>query len=208
MVDGRPAIRLGLAKLMKDRGDASKLTDLFVAKLVLKKIIMVTAEAPSYVFGSLIPIGGALKKTYKNNTMLLGNAAGFCGAFAADGIKGAVIAGKEAAPLIARHLNGDAQALGEFSKAVNRHGWLMDYYRRQLRYRWAWDMMKRDRTFTALWQVIEKEKESFLHQFCDSKDKRRSLAWTVIKLNNLPRLIKFAFFLALDAVAGRKEAIK
>ncbi len=200
-VNGRPAVRLGLAKLMKDRGDASNLTDQFVAKLVGKKIIAITDEAPSYVFGSLIPIGGALKKTVTKNAMLLGNAAGYCGAFAADGIKGAVIAGKEAAPLIAEHLAGNPAALARFDHMVNRHDWLLDYYRRQKRYRWAWDLMKRDRTFAALRRVVEKEKESFLHQFCDSKHRRRSLAWTVVKLNNLPRLIAFAFYLILDAIS-------
>jgi len=199
IINGRPGIRLGLAKLMKDRGDAGKLTDLFVAKLIEEKIIKITDEPPSYVFGSLIPIGGALKNTYRDNVLLLGNAAGFCGAFAADGIKGAIIAGKEAAPLIAKHLTAREKfSLSAFSRNVNRHDWLLDYYHRQVRYRWAWNMMKHDRTFAALWSVVQKEKESFLHQFCDSKDRRRSLIWTVVKLNNIPRLTKFAFYLILD----------
>ncbi len=202
VVDGRPAFRLGLAKLMKDRGEARELTACFVQKLLDRGIITIDGDInkPGYIFGSLIPIGGALKKIHHWNTILLGNAAGYCGAFAADGIKGSIISGKEAAPLIARFLSGEHDALAELSASMNKHDFLLDYYKRQVRYRMIWDMMKRDRTFTAMYRVIEREKETFLEQFCDSKDKRRSLAHTVVKWKHLPQLIRYAWYLCLDAI--------
>lgn len=200
VVDGRPAFRLGLAKLMTDRGDAKELTEKFVERLIAEGIIVIDGDKakPAYVFGSLIPIGGSLKRIRSGRTLLIGNAAGFCGAFAADGIKGAVVSAKEAAPLIARFLGGEAKALDGFVAAVNRHDWLLEYYRRQVRYRKIWDMMKSDRAFDALYRIIEKEKETFLEQFCDSKDKRRNLTRTVLKFKHLPGLVRFSFRLFLD----------
>lgn len=200
VIDGKPAFRLGLAKLMADRADARELTAKFAKKLAEKKFITIDGDAdkPNFVFGSLIPIGGAVKDILHDNILLIGNAAGYCGAFAADGIKGAIISAKEAAPLIADYLAGDKEALQKFQKNLNRHGWLLDYYRRQLFYRWVWDRMKSDRTFTALYNIIEKEKETFLEQFCDSKDQRRHLSSTVLKFKHLPALLKFSWFLFLD----------
>ena len=205
VVDGRKAFRIGLAKLMADRGEAKELMEKFLRILLDRKIVTVdgSIDAPGYVFGSLIPIGGTLKKIYKNNVLLLGNSAGFCGAFAADGIKGAIIAGKEAAKLIPRFLEGDQKALQQLLPAINKHDDLLGYYRKQVRYRMIWDMMKRDRTFTAMYRVIEAERDTFLDQFCDSKDKRQSLAWTVLKWKHVPKLVWYAGCLVRDLFVGR-----
>jgi hypothetical protein len=46
--------------------------------------------------------------------------------------------------------------------------------------------------------IIKKEKEHFLDQFCDSKDKRRSLAWVVLKWRHVPALCWYAICLILD----------
>jgi len=204
---GRPAFRVGLAKGMRDRGDAAALTDAFLAKLAEAGHVSVdpSDSAGAYAFGGLIPIGGTLRRISRGNVMLIGDAAGFCGAFAADGIKGSVVSAKEAAPLIAAYLKGDTAAPKRLKRAMQGHGGLLAYYNRQLRYRWIWDMMRRDRTFRAMFDVIAAEKEGFLHQFCDSKDTRRSLVRVVLKPRHAWRLARYAWRLVLDAVTRRRS---
>jgi len=200
VVNGRRSFRIGLAKYMKDRGDAKKLLEKFLQVLIDRGMVTVEGDAtkPDYVFGSLIPIGGTLRRIHRKNVLLIGDAAGFCGAFAADGIKGSVVSGKEAAKLIPAYLAGESGALKRLPAAMERHGGLMGYYVRQLRYRRIWDLMKRDRTFTAMYRIIASEKESFLDQFCDNKDKRKSLAWVVLKWRHVPMLITYSFCIVRD----------
>lgn len=200
VVNGRKAFRIGLAKLMKDRGDANDLIKKFTRLLLDKGVITIEGDPakPDYVFGSHIPIGGVLKKIHHRNVLLIGDAAGFCGAFAADGIKGSVVSGKEGARVIAQYLQGNHRAIRMLKLLMNRHKSLLNYYKKQLRYRLIWDMMKKDRTFTAMYKVIEAEKEKFLEQFCDSKDRRRSLAWTVLKMKHVPKLAVYSWFIFMD----------
>lgn len=200
IVNGRNAFRIGLAKLMKDRGDAKQLMDKLLKTLLDRGVITIDGDVtkPDYVFGSMIPIGGALKRIAKKNVMLIGDAAGFCGAFAADGIKGSVVSAKEAAKLIPRYLVGELDALDCLQAEMERHGGLLGYYKRQKRYRMIWDLMKRDRTFTAMYRIIESEKDSFLDQFCDSKDKHTSLSWVVLKWRHVPALVRYGTFIVLD----------
>jgi flavin-dependent dehydrogenase len=207
IVQGKPAFRIGLAKLMKDRGDAKGLMDKFLKTLLDNGTITIDGDItkPDYVFGSMIPIGGTLSRIHAKNVLLIGDAAGFCGAFAADGIKGSIISGKESAKLIPRFLTGNTKALNELRKAIDRHDGLMGYYARQVRYRMVWDLMKRNRTFTAMYRIIEREKESFLDQFCDSKDKRRSLSWTVLKWRHIPALCKYSWFILWDFFVPTKK---
>lgn len=202
VVDGRKAFRIGLAKLMKDRGEAKTQMELFMAKLVELGHIKVEGEitAPGYVFGSHIPIGGPRLKIADGNMLLIGDAAGFCGAFAADGIKGSVISGKEAARVIAHYLDGRTEALKKFRKRMNEHGGIMKYYVRQMGYRAIWDMMKTDRSFRAMYDIIASEHETFLEQFCDSKDRHRSLVWTVLKPQHFEKLSKYAWYILCDLV--------
>lgn len=200
IVDGKKAFRIGLAKMMKDRGDAKQLTETFVKQLVDRGDIRIDGDItkPGYVFGSHIPIGGTRSRITKNNVLLIGDAAGFCGAFAADGIKGSVISGKEAAVLIPQYLRGKIDALQKLPARMNTHGGIMSYYRRQLLYRWIWGVMQRNRTFRAMYNIIAAEHATFLDQFCDSKDKHRSLAWTVLKWKHTGRLIRYAAYWACD----------
>lgn len=200
VVNGRKAFRIGLAKLMKDRGDAHELIKNFTQILLKRAIITIDGDPtkPDYVFGSHIPIGGVLKRIHAANVQLIGDAAGFCGAFAADGIKGAIVSAKEGAQVITRYLAGEERALGKLKPLMNRHNNLLDYYKKQLRYRMIWDMMKRDQTFTAMYKVIEGEKDGFLGQFCDSKDKRKSLVWTVLKPQHLAKLVRYSALILAD----------
>jgi flavin-dependent dehydrogenase len=202
VVDGKKAFRIGLAKLMKDRGEAKSLMESFMRKLVELNHLRVEGEItePGYVFGSHIPIGGPRVTIANGNTLLIGDAAGFCGAFAADGIKGSIVSGKEAARVIKHYLEGRTEATKKLRARMNEHGGIMKYYFRQMGYRAIWDRMKSDRTFRAMYDIIASEHESFLEQFCDSKDKHRSLAWTVLKPQHLEKLARFAWYIICDFV--------
>ena len=203
---GRSAFRIGLAKNMCDRGDAAALTDEFLNKLVQAEHVSLESSdlSGAYSFGGLIPIGGQLRRINSKNVMLIGDAAGFCGSFAADGIKGSVVSAKESAPLITNYLEGDAKAPSRLVQAMRGHGDLPADYRRQLRYRWIWDRMRRNRTFRAMYDVIAAEKDGFLAQFCDSKDRRRSLVWVVLKPRHAWRLARYACLLAFDSTIARR----
>lgn len=193
------AFRVGLAKLEHDRGDAKDLLQKFVEKLEEKKII--TIDGPStYGFGSLIPMNAVRRRTATDHVILIGDAAAYCGAFAADGIKGAVVSGKAAANLIVQQLEKGAFTLRRIHHEVEARSGLMEYYKRQLRYRWIWDRMKRNRTFTMMWKIINRERETFLEQFCDSKDRCKSLSSTVLKLRHIPYLIVYAIYVLIDMI--------
>lgn len=208
LVDGKPAFRIGLAKNLKDRGDAKKLTEQFVQTLINRGDIHIegSVETPYYVFGSHIPLDGVRSKISHNNILLIGDAAGFCGAFAADGIKGSVISGKEAAILIPQYLRGKTDALKHLHSRMNTHGGIISYYRRQLLYRFIWSIMQKNHTFKAMFDIIAAEHATFLEQFCDSKDKHRSLARTVLRWKYTGKLIKYSAFWAKDAMVYCKNA--
>ena len=198
VIDGKSAFRLGLAKLKKDASDLKKI-DLFIKTLLQEKIIEITPDAKEILtFSSPIPIGGPVRNFYDKYSMLIGDAGGFCGAFAADGIKGAIISAKVAAKLIPAYLDGDTQALKHLHKNIEMESRLMTYYRKQLLYRFLWNRMNSNRSFDLLFEIISRQKETFLQQFCDSKDRNKSLVFSVLRLRNLPLLFSYAFSLFLD----------
>lgn len=204
-INGKKAFRLGLAKMQKDALGLKKIND-FVKTLEDKKMIKIDkSKKCELTFTSMIPVSGPLRKISNKHSMLLGDAAGFCGAFAADGIKGAVISGKVAAKLIPLHLNGDTKALKTYKKEMQSHNRLMRYYWKQLLYRRVWDLMKSDRSFDTMFEIISRSKDSFLNQFCDSKDRHKSLIWIVLKFKNLPLVFKYAFYVFLDLFKRRKD---
>lgn len=203
IIDGKKAFRVGLAKLEKDKQDIKKL-DTFIEILEEKGIIKIEPETKCLVsFGHPIPIGGALKNFYADHALLIGDAAGFCGAFAADGIKGSVVSGMAAAEILPQYLNGDANALSLLYKNVEEKSGLMTYYKKQLLYRWLWDQMKSDRTFHAMYDIIAREKDGFLNQFCDSKDKNRSLVRVVLKVKHFFYLARYGCFILYDMLFKR-----
>ncbi len=207
IIDNKPAFRIGLAKLANERGKTSELLHEFTKQLFDNGTITVhdSIDDPHHCFGSLIPIGGIVKRVSAKNRLLIGDAAGYCGAFAADGIKGSLMSAKIASALIDRNLKGDREALSELHERMNNGHGLIDYYRRQTRYRWIWDQMQSNRTFQAMFNIIEKEKETFVDQFCDSKDTRRSLSWTVLKIKHIPRLFVYSFFILADILFKKNK---
>lgn len=199
VLNGKKAFRVGLAKLEEDIKDLKRLDD-FISVLKDKNIIKIDEhESDSqFTFGSLIPINGVLKNLFDEHALLLGDAAGFCGAFAADGIKGAVVSGKIAAKIILMYLEGEKDIFKKYKKLVNQYQHLITYYHKQRFYRWVWDRMKRNRTFEAMFDLIARQKDDFLDQFCDSKDKAKSLLSIILHWRNLPALVKYSFYILLD----------
>ena len=203
IINGKKAFRVGLAKMEKDKQDIKKL-DTFIDILVEKKIVHIEPETKCLVsFGHPIPIGGLLKNYSSDHVLLIGDAAGFCGAFAADGIKGSLVSGLCAAELIPEYLKGNKNIFSKFYKNVESQSGLVTYYRKQLLYRWLWDKMKSDRTFHAMYDIIAREKDGFLHQFCDSKDKNKSLVRVVLKTKHFFYLIKYGCFVVYDMIFKR-----
>jgi flavin-dependent dehydrogenase len=208
VIDGKPAFRIGLAKQLDANRNATQLLKHFTDTLASKGIITFSdkdqeTETPAskMLYGHKIPIGGILKRIHTPGVLLLGDAAGFCGAFAADGIKGALISGIEGAMLVDEYLSSKTpkqEIFKAFHPRMNAHHKVIRYYQKQLLYRFVWERMKSDRTFRAMYDVIKNERESFLLQFCDSKDKGRSLVWIMLKLHNIPGLFRYAWFLFLD----------
>jgi digeranylgeranylglycerophospholipid reductase len=199
VINGKPGFRIGLAKLAEARGEASALTDRFVEKLVSIGHIRLSEPDSAYRFAGMIPIGGPLRRTSTENVLLIGDAAGYCGAFAADGIKGSLVSGIEGAKCIVEYLGGDGGALRRLPERMNEYG-LIDYYGRQFRYRQLWDLMKSDRSFFALFDIIQKEKEAFLDKFCDSKDRQTSLIRIILKPRHFFRCFKYGWSVLRDMV--------
>jgi len=199
IIGGQSAFRLGLAKLKKNINEVHKI-DQFIEILQSKGIIKIDDNESKCVqsFGHLIPIGGVLPKISTPNVLLVGDAAGFCGAFAADGIKGAVLSGKVGANLVHQYLQGDKRALKKMKVEMEKNSKMITYYQKQVMQRKIWNIMKKDRTFHAMYNVIACEKNDFLNQFCDNKDKGKSLVGVVLKIKNIPLLAQYAWYLLLD----------
>jgi flavin-dependent dehydrogenase len=200
VINGKKAFRVGLAKLEKDARDTAKL-ETFIAILQERQVVRLSENGLVHGFGSVIPIGGVLSKTAHHGTLLLGDAAGYCGAFAADGIKGALVSAMAAARRIPEYLNGDIHALTRISGDMQQSHRLLSYYTKQVRYRWLWDRMRRDRTFHAMYAVIKREKEHFLDQFCDNTTSRKSLIRVVLKLRNVPQLVVYGWYILIDMIS-------
>lgn len=197
LIEKKPAFRIGLAKLAKDARDLKKINN-FIKILLDKNMIQINEKKEILSFASMVPIGGPLKNIYDKHTLLIGDAAGFCGPFAADGIKGSLVSGIVASKLLTQLLEGNKKALYNFHKEIEKYNKLMTYYRKQLLYRFIWNRMKSNRTFHAMFDAIAREKDHFLDQFCDSKDKNKSLMQVVLKWRNIPLLIRYGLFLCWD----------
>ncbi len=199
IINGKKAFRLGLAKLEKDLKDIKKI-DEFIAILQAKKIIRIDGDPtkPAVGFGHLIPIGGTLTFVHDAHALLIGDAAGFCGAFAADGIKGAIVSAKIAADIVPRYLAGEREILKTYKYKIQSESGLMHYYRKQVLYRFLWDRMKSNRSFQALFDLVARQKDTFVYQFCESKDRRKSLLTIVLKPQNTWLLIKYGGLVILD----------
>ncbi len=85
--------------------------------------------------GGLIPIDGYAGEMYNERVLLLGDAAGLCGAATGGGIFQALASGQLAADYVMEYLNGDDQALRTYRRTLYRFYRLGSYLflERQLR---------------------------------------------------------------------------
>lgn len=196
-INGRSSFRLGLAKLAHNGKDL-KMLDVFISRLIEKKHIQVEGEVVNS-FAGQVPIGGTLKNIYADRVLLIGDAAGLCGAFAADGIKGAIVSGQVAATGIVEFLKTkNHRIFSSFLQQVNEHERLVIYFRKQLLYRFVWDGMKSNSTFKAMFDIIEQEKETFINQFSNAKNTGGGLGGIILKPKLYIKLAKFLFLWLRD----------
>jgi len=195
--NGPGQFRVGLAKYNDGKGFET--LNRFIDRLIKEGFIDPKGESIEQ-FGSHIPIGGPVKKPYHKNTLLIGDAAGLCGAFAADGIKGALISAKVAAKLIQKG------SFKGYYKEIEKHNYLMSYLKRQKLYRFAWDQIKTNESFDRLFDLVKDE--PLVEVFCDSKDKHKSLAGSSIKLKNARKLVRFGSSLIRKPKSAQSEYLK
>ncbi len=190
-VAGEPALRLGLAKLAQNGNEIKQLTQRFFEKIQDKGHLQVKGRE-IYAYAGKIPIGGPLRHYYGDRVLLLGDAAGLCGAFVADRIKGALVSARVAAGLLEEYFeNQDQRVFRQYHRRINQHQRLMHYFRKQQLYRWIWNQMKRDSTFEAMFTLIARDKETFLRQFADAKNFGQGLEGIVLKPHLLPLLARY-----------------
>jgi len=204
-VRGKRAFRIGLAKLGDDATEARKLDD-FIDRIEKRGMIRIANEdrRPDCSYGGYIPINGPLKTVYADRTLLLGDAAGFCGAFAADGIKGALVSAMAAAELIPTFIvSKDASVFGRYKAIVNQHDSLMRYFRKQKLYRFIWNQMRRNSTYDAMFALIARDRDSFISQFSDAKNSGGSLVRIVLKPSALLHLLRYGLLWLRDFLFRR-----
>ncbi|MGE5586320.1 MAG: NAD(P)/FAD-dependent oxidoreductase, partial [Bacillota bacterium] len=174
-IGGRRCFRIGLATYSPG-AEKARLLERLVDTMIACGVISVSdPERPETSYGGYVPIGGYHKRVWDERVLLLGDAAGFCGAFSGDGIKGAVVSGLVAGELIPEYLSGSHGAPKLFLPRIEERYRLLSYYNRQLVYRFMWDRMTSNASFESLFRLCEREKSDFLNQFCDAKDKQASL---------------------------------
>ncbi len=204
LIEGKKAFRLGIAKLAKDVSGIRKLNE-FIKILEEKKMIKINAsnkkqrEVSSY--GDYIPLGGPLKNLYSHNTLLVGDAGGFCGPFAADGIKGSIVSAKVSARLISEFLEiKDEKIFKQYKKKINKYEKLIKYYFKQKLYRLVWNQMRRNRTYCEMIKMISQNKDGFISQFSDAKNNGGDLTKLVLSPKTFPYLIKYGVYFLIDLI--------
>ncbi len=199
---GKKAFRIGLAKLENDVKGLKKLND-FISRLKKEKHINPEGEFV-YSYGGFIPINGPLRNYYKNRVLLLGDACGLCGAFAADGIKGALASGIVGAELIDQYFEKkDELVFKKYYEKINKYENLIKYFKKQKLYRFIWDKMKKNKTFDAMFDVIAAEKDLFLNKFSEAKNKGGGLVGILLKWGVVGRVIKYGVLWVRDFVFYR-----
>lgn len=107
----------------------------------------------------VIPTGGRLRRVYRDDSrgkvLLLGDAAGLCGAATGGGIYPALISGKLAAHAVASEvLNGGQGAIKDYERNLLHAGRLGHYLRIEDWLRWALDSMKSDADVSMLYSFF------------------------------------------------------
>ena len=187
VLNGQNVVRVGLA-IHKDDKDQPLKVKKFINALVKHRWIEIGEEMD--YFADLIPVSGYVKDPIFKNACLIGDAAGICGPFAADGIRGAV-ASASAISLQINH--SETLCKKRFYKQIEDETGLIYYIRKQLLYRKVWELFKSNRSFDELYNLCEVDHESFLENYIKSKENKESLIKKLITLKNLGRLSRIGF---------------
>lgn len=132
---------------------------------------------------------------------MVGDAAGLCGAFAADGIKGAVVSGKVAAQIFPKFLKTvNHGVFKSYKQEINKFDKLMEYFYKQLIFRWVWNRIKRDSTFFSIINLISRNKKTFISKFSDAKAGKKSLLTIIFNLESIPYIIIFGLLWLRDLI--------
>lgn len=195
---GKTAIKIGLASHKNQSTQLlAKLREL-IPLLEEKKLICLHEKDPLFTFGNLIPIGGALKPVFDRHTLLLGDSAGLCGPFAADGIQGALLSSKLAAEYIPSYLAGQKEVFKQFHSSLEKEYHFLSYLKRERRHRKIWDLFRSDRSFELLYDLVSRESEHLVQRFSESQSRRKSLIRMVLKPRHFGRLLRLGFLLLKD----------
>ena len=109
--------------------------------------------------GGVIPVGGRLRRVYRDDArgrvLLLGDAAGLCGAATGGGIYPALISGRLAAHAVASEvLNGERGAIKAYQRNLAQAGRLGHYLKIEDWLRWALDRMNSNADVDALYGLF------------------------------------------------------
>jgi len=109
--------------------------------------------------GGVIPVGGRLRRIYRDDAqgraLLLGDAAGLCGAATGGGIYPALISGRLAAHAVAAEvLNGERGAIKAYQRNLAQAGRLGHYLKIEDWLRWALDRMGSNADVDALYGLF------------------------------------------------------
>jgi len=145
-VAGHPRAFNPTASLRAAQASFKETVDLSQAQVVERK-------------AGIIPTGGRLRHVYRNDSrgraLLLGDAAGLCGAATGGGIYPALISGRLAAHAVASEvLNGESGAIKAYLRNLPQAGRLGHYLRIEDWLRWVLDSMKSDADVGALYALF------------------------------------------------------
>ncbi len=109
--------------------------------------------------GGVIPIGGQLKRVYRDDArgrgLLLGDAAGLCGAATGGGIYPALLSGRLAAHAVANEvLNGVGGAVKQYLRDLPQAGRLGHYLKIEDWIRWVLDRMGSNSDLSLLYGLL------------------------------------------------------
>ncbi|MHB8600530.1 MAG: FAD-dependent monooxygenase [Ktedonobacteraceae bacterium] len=140
--------------------DYSPTTSLKTAQMLFQDVVDLSNAHVVERKAGVIPTGGRLRRVYRDDSrgkvLLLGDAAGLCGAATGGGIYPALISGRIAAHAVATVvLNGERGAIKAYERNVLHAGRLGHYLRIEDWLRWALDSMKSDADVSMLYSFFE-----------------------------------------------------
>ncbi len=206
--NGQRVLQIGIANYHEYRYHDRRLKA-FMNSLVERGAIRLDSWEPVLRHGGLIPIGGPLRQTMNDHALLLGDAAGMCGALIGDGIKPAIIAGKIGSRAVDRHLHGDRSALSNFRRDCNDEFGVFTYLYKQKVDRILFDRLIETNSLPLLFEVLSMRSESVLPSMYHLHHQSRSLVNMTFFLKATPTLLQMFWRLGVgESVLKGKEFLQ